>query len=98
MKVACTVWRRGKERDNIKFLPIPILINIDGPLANTVGEKIHIGTEDIGLIARRGFIICRAGIIILNGTGLLLRMQLVVKSGKLEITIYLGMLTITLLI
>lgn len=25
VKVACTVWRRGKEGDNIKFLPIPML-------------------------------------------------------------------------
>lgn len=27
MKVACTVWRRGKGGDNIKVLPIPIIIS-----------------------------------------------------------------------
>ena len=32
MKVACTVWARGKDRDNFKVLPISIIIQ-NNPLS-----------------------------------------------------------------
>lgn len=50
MKVARTVWARGKDRDNIKFLPISIKVVFEGNTLTVEKDPLQMADHTYNLI------------------------------------------------